>query len=719
MQFSLALFMSLGLLVPALAAPKDIATETTISTTAVTEKHTQAALPFIEQTATLTNGEDQYTIFNEVKVPPLRDLNGSIVDEDLKDGYWFVKHYSPYCHHCKAVAPVWQTLYEFYYTSNPVQVSSASKDEASLNDFRHYYNFNFGSLDCVAFGSACDAHKVEKYPTFILYKNGQEIERFVGTRDLKGLSGFVEKVLEQARPGSRTKGGPKLPEVGANHVEGYVPPSSARLGKEKAANGKTQINSSASLAPQPSKASKPTVVPNSAGTMVSLTAESFQHLVTMSQEPWFIKFYAPWCPHCQAMASNWVQLGKEMKNKLNIGEVNCEAESRLCKDIRVHGYPTILFFRGGERVEYDGLRGLGDFVSYANKAIAIGSGVKDVTAAEFKEFEETEEVIFLYFYDHATTSEDFAALQRLTLSLVGHARLVKTQDQELVDRYKITTWPRLLVSREGRPTYYTGLAPSDMRDFRKVLNWMQSVWLPIVPELTASNSREIMEGKMVVLAVLSRERLDEFMISKKEVKSAALEWMDKQTQLFQIERQDLRQAKQLRIEEAEDRNDQRALRAAKSIRIDMDQLHRKEVAFAWVDGIFWDRWLRTTYGVDVKAGERVIINDEDTGRYWDNTITGNPIIPSRTSILETISKVTTNPPKIKPKLTISRLAKFFLDVKVLAASHKYITLGLLIGLGFSLFNYGKRKVRSRGNFFKLDEKSMRGLPTPNGAKRAD
>jgi protein disulfide-isomerase len=263
-------------------------------------------------------------------------------------------------------------------------------------------------------------------------------------------------------------------------------------------------------------------------------------------------------------------------------------------------------------VEYDGLRGLGDFVTYANKAIDIGDGVKDIDAAEFKELEEKEEVIFVYFYDHATTSEDFAALERLTLSLIGHAKLVKTNSAILADRFKITTWPRLMVARDGRPTYYTALAPQDMRDFRQVLHWMESVWLPIVPELTASNSREIMDGRLVVLGILTRERPDDFMAAKKEIKSAALEWMDKQTVAFQRERQELRDAKQLRIEEAEDRNDQRALRAAKSIRINMDKSQQKEVGFAWVDGVFWERWIRTTYGIEVaKDGEKVIINDED------------------------------------------------------------------------------------------------------------
>jgi protein disulfide-isomerase len=496
-------------------------------------------------------------------------------------------------------------------------------------------------LDCVAFGSACTDHGVTSFPTFILYKDGEELKRFEGAKDMKRLSTFIEDALETIRPGSRPIGGPTLPNAGDKSSEDYQAPAPAPSANSPATSAskdpepfadtkltpavsqaalesKTISASSALKATpakkktKPTKPVKPVSTPNPLGKSISLTAESFQNLVTMSQEPWFIKFYAPWCGHCKAMAPNWVQLAKEMEGKLHIGEVNCDVETRLCKDVRLRGYPTILFFRGGERVEYDGLRGLGDFVTYANKAIDIGDGVKDVDAAEFKELEEKEEVIFVYFYDHATTSEDFAALERLTLSLIGHAKLVKTNSAILADRFKITTWPRLLVSRDGRPTYYTALAPQDMRDFRQVLHWMQSVWLPIVPELTASNSREIMDGKLVVLGILTRERPDEFIMAKKEIKSAALEWMDKQTLAFQRERQELRDAKQLRIEEAEDRNDQRALRAAKSIRINMDKSEQKEVGFAWVDGVFWERWIRTTYGIEVaKDGEKVIINDED------------------------------------------------------------------------------------------------------------
>ena len=458
---------------------------------------------------------------------------------------------------------------------------------------------------------------------------------------MKDISDFIEGILETIKPGSRTAGGPKLPkpkdkespDFQGSDVAPTMPPAMEDEAEDKIGvvpvpvktvgaleptvdedTAKTKTTSSTGLRATPinTKPKKPVPTPNPLGTSISFTAETFQNQVTMTQDPWFIKFYAPWCGHCKAMAPNWVQLGKEMKGRLNVGEVNCDQETRLCKDVHLRGYPTILFFRGGERVEYEGLRGLGDFVTYANKAIDAGDGVRDIDAVEFQELEEKEEVIFVYFYDHATTSEDFAALERLTLSLIGHAKLVQTNSAILAERYKITTWPRLVASRDGRPTYYTALAPQDMRDFRKVLKWMESVWLPIVPELTASNSREIMDGKLVVLGILTRERPDEFMMGKKEIKSAAIEWMDKEIANFQRERQDMRDAKQLRIEEAEDRNDQRALRAAKQIHINMDKADHKEVGFAWVDGVFWERWIRTTYGIEVaNDGEKVIINDED------------------------------------------------------------------------------------------------------------
>jgi protein disulfide-isomerase len=522
-----------------------------------------------------------------------------------------VEFFSPSCPHCMHFKPTYQTAYEFYYTSKPI-VSKDDTDGDSLNSFTRYYDFKFAKVDCQAFADACAAHNVMNYPSLYYFKDGKLIQKEVGAKEMGDLSKWVEQLLEAIRPGSRKEGGPKLPKAGAKSVE--TGPDTEEAVKEKEKEEAKAVSSIAKGTP--TKASKPalakpTYTPNPAGVVVALTAESYEKAVTNTLDPWFIKFYAPWCHHCQALAPNWSNLARQMRGNLNIGEVNCDAEKGLCRKLGVKGYPTMLLFRGAERVEYDGLRGIGDLLSYAEKVAAVGAGVQDVDAEAFKKMEETEEVIFTYLYDHATTSEDFQALERLPMSLVGKAKLVKTNDAELVKRFKISTFPRLIVSRDGKPSYYPPITPREMRDTTKMLSWMKSVWLPLVPELSSSNAREIMNGKMVVLAVLSRSRAEEFARSKRELKNAALEWIDKRDAAFQLERQELRDAKQLRIEEATDKSDERALRDAKSIRIDIDALEKTPVAFAWVDGVAWERWIKSTYGVDVKDGERVIINDED------------------------------------------------------------------------------------------------------------
>ena len=644
------------------------------------------SLPLLALTASsISEPQTVSTTFNGKSVPPPNELKGDTLDESISDGYWFVEYFSPYCPHCVDFAPLWQTLYEFYYTQEPVPQAPDATSEKDLNSFTRYYNFHFAKVNCVVNGDACNDKNINNFPTIVLYKDGKEVKNVVGQKDMKFLSEWIEDVLETVRPGSRPQGGPKLPKVGAASADPVVVAAPTNTAGSNAEKAKSTVPATRLVSQQQGPLN-----PN--GKSTPLTAENFQRLVTMTRDPWFIKFYAPWCGHCQALAPNWQGMARQMTGKLNIGEVNCDVEKRLCKDIKVRGYPTIHFFRGGERIEYDGLRGLGDLISFATKAAAVGEGVYDVSAAQFEEMEKKEEVIFLYFYDHATTSEDFAALERLLMSLIDHAKLVKTNDPLLAERFKISTWPRLLVSRDGKPSYYTGLSPRDMRDYRRVLNWMQTVWLPIVPELTAANAREIMDGKLVVLRILSRERSEEFAVAKREIKNAALEWIDKQTQAFQLERQELRDAKQLRIEEAEDRNDQRALRAAKSIHINMDDIERKEVSFAWIDGVFWERWIRTTFGISVKdGGEKVVVNDISNQKYWDNTMTGNPIVPSRTSILETLPRIVANPPKINPKSTTTALGHVWWVIRGQLLEHPL--LSAVVGLGmFGVLALWSRRV---------------------------
>ncbi|PFH62581.1 hypothetical protein XA68_13001 [Ophiocordyceps unilateralis] len=679
-----------------------------------------AAAPTWAQTPEDSDPQPESTTFNSVTVPPLLEITPTNWQDEIKKSRWLVvKHYSPYCHHCKDFAPKYQTLYEYYYTSK-------TDEGAPLLDS---YGLRFAVINCIRYADLCEENNVQRWPTTVVFDKGTRFEAIEGNQKIPAVSKLIESALEKEKPGSRPKE-LALPEPGAKES----PPSKAADkvdGKEKPDNKADGNGKPADSAKgKPDKVSetavdKPLATTNPTGVSVSLTAESFQKMVTMTQDPWFIKLYSPRCHHCQALAPTWGQLAKSMRGKLQIGEVNCEREPALCrKDLNVKLYPTIVFFKGGERTDYSGLRGLGDFVQYAEEAMELARGVPDVDADELKKLEQKHDVIFIYFYDHATTSEDFKALERLPLSLIGHAKLVKTKDRKLYDRFKITTWPRLLVSREGRPTYYPPLTPDEMRDVRGVLDWMKSVWLPLVPELSPSNARQIMDGKLVVLGIVNHDDHDAFQASLREMKSAANEWMDRQLQEFQLERKKLRDSKQMRIEEAEDRNDQRALRAAKAIRVNMDNSGRKEVMFAWVDGVYWQRWIRTTYGIDVKDGERIIINDEDNRRYWDQTVTGNHMLVSRTSIMETLDKIVYGPNVIKPKLTISAPEKMLLDIRVALMEHPLLTLGCVVGIGFGVISWIRGRNRRRGGHFRLDDtmgiKELKdGLLGVNGNHKAD
>jgi protein disulfide-isomerase len=531
-------------------------------------------------------------IFNGEEVPPMLDLTGSNIKETTAHGNWLIEYYSPYCGHCQLFAPTWQKMYEFYYTLKPI--TGSSKTDSALNTFTNYYNFKFARIDCIAHGDTCmEADPNIAWPTIMWYQDGKQMKKNVGSMSLEGISKWFEDILESVRPGSRPQGGPNLPNMTAT-----VAPSQPTLSSNAGTASVVAI--------------KPAPTYNPSGTSINLDAKNFKSMVAKSKDPWLVKFYAPWCHHCQALAGAWAEMARDMKMSLNIGEVNCDVEKSLCKEMGVKGYPTINFIKNGEKVEYQGLRRLGDLLAYAKAGAQVGVDLEEVNVESFRAMEKRDEVIFIYFYDEATTSEDFAALDRVQLSLIGHGTLVKSKDDALAKIMRVTTKPSLVVSRDGVKDIYPYISPKDLRNYRQLLEWMATVWHPLVPELMPSNAHELMEDSIIVLGVLSRERESQFDAGKAELKTTAKDWIERAAHVEKLELQELREAKELKIAEAKDRNDHKTVD-----RMQASQVHikkRPKIRFAWVDGVFWERWLKSTYHINLKDGETVIIIDENVSR---------------------------------------------------------------------------------------------------------
>ena len=73
-------------------------------------------------------------------------------------------------------------------------------------------------------------------------------------------------------------------------------------------------------------------------------------------------FHADWCGHCHALRPEWTRL-KEMLagfavsvNELEHGAIAFINKNNLAPYCNVFGYPTIMFFKDNNRVQYSGAR---------------------------------------------------------------------------------------------------------------------------------------------------------------------------------------------------------------------------------------------------------------------------------------------------------------------------------------------------------------------------
>ena len=82
-----------------------------------------------------------------------------------------------------------------------------------------------------------------------------------------------------------------------------------------------------------------------------LDAGTFKRLIKEGGEHWAIMFYSPTCGHCIHFAPTWAEVAKAVEETkkaagvdVKVGAISCLAESSLCQDEEVHGYPSLKAF---------------------------------------------------------------------------------------------------------------------------------------------------------------------------------------------------------------------------------------------------------------------------------------------------------------------------------------------------------------------------------------
>jgi protein disulfide-isomerase-like protein len=189
---------------------------------------------------------------------------------------------------------------------------------------------NIIKLDCTTQKATCGKYEVGGFPTLVLFKDGKEVEKYRGGRDLPSLMSFIEKKLGGGDVGKDDKA-------------------------EKPVDSAEKKN-----CPKPAK-----------GENGVWEVEDCHFQYHISQGDAFVKFYAPWCGHCKKLAPTWEKLGETYPEGVRITKVDCTVQKDACKEYGVRGYPTLKYFRNGILVEdYSGGRDFDSLKSYIDKQLS-------------------------------------------------------------------------------------------------------------------------------------------------------------------------------------------------------------------------------------------------------------------------------------------------------------------------------------------------------------
>jgi thiol-disulfide isomerase/thioredoxin len=121
------------------------------------------------------------------------------------------------------------------------------------------------------------------------------------------------------------------------------------------------------------------------GEVVTLTDDTFEHQTQASSGQttgaWFVKFYAPWCGHCRAMAGTWAELAAEVEGTgVIVADVDATANPITTDRFKglVKGFPTLLLFRDRGVFKYTGTRDLESLRAFATETFSAKSEKHDV-----------------------------------------------------------------------------------------------------------------------------------------------------------------------------------------------------------------------------------------------------------------------------------------------------------------------------------------------------
>lgn len=138
------------------------------------------------------------------------------------------------------------------------------------------------------------------------------------------------------------------------------------------------------------------IIPGVFGGVKILTDETYDELVTNSQDLWLLEFYAPWCGHCKRLRPVLDELAQDESptRPMQVGVMDATAEKTIPGKFGIKSYPTIKYFKDGVYGKYEGPRTIEGFRTFRERMHGPAFHVLE-SEASLKDLLKTSPVVFV------------------------------------------------------------------------------------------------------------------------------------------------------------------------------------------------------------------------------------------------------------------------------------------------------------------------------------
>nr|XP_042697162.1 LOW QUALITY PROTEIN: protein disulfide-isomerase [Chrysemys picta bellii] len=225
-----------------------------------------------------------------------------------------------------------------------------------------------------------------------------------------------------------------------------------------------------------------------------LRAASFERALA-AHKHLLVEFYAPWCGHCKALAPEYAKAAAALKadgSEIRLAKVDATEESELAQQFGVRGYPTIKFFKNGDKSsprEYTAGREADDIVNWLKKRTGpAATTLADAAAAEALVDSSEVSVMGLFKDVESEAAKQFL----LAAESIDDIPFGISSSSDVFSKYQLSKDGVVLFKKfdEGRNNFEGDLTKENL------LNFIKSNQLPLVIEFTEQTAPKIFGGEI-------------------------------------------------------------------------------------------------------------------------------------------------------------------------------------------------------------------------------